>query len=223
MRRATSVATKNAPLRFTSTTASQSCSVCSSSGFDDRSARIVDEHVDAAELVLDRGDRRRNRRDVCDVELRDRGNAAGAADLLRAAASSASRRRAASPTFAPSRASTLAKCRPKPLDAPVISATLPATEKAWVEGMRQSIDRPRDNRADQPRRRHQIRVARDDPATVGLAIENRQRVAGALHRLAALRRHRQVDVIAQVGPVAQHLDLHRLRHALSLTSFRPAD
>jgi hypothetical protein len=27
------------------------------------------------------------------------------------------------------------------IDAPVISATLPATEKAWVEDMRQSIDR----------------------------------------------------------------------------------
>src|SRR5687767_5108404 len=219
IRRATSVATKKAPLRLTSTTASQSCSVYSSVGLT----------IDIPELLTSTSMRPSSRSIMATAVEMDATSATSSCATAAtppaprtscASDCSASTRRAASPTFAPSRARTLAKCLPKPLDAPVISATLPATEKAWVEGMRQSIDRAAHRSTG---RRHQIGIAGDHPATVWPAIENRQCVARTLHRLAAFRRHRQVDVIAQVGPVAQYLDLNRLRHALKfdvLQAFR---
>ena len=55
--------------------------------------------------------------------------------------------------------------------------------------------------------RQQIGVAGETPAPVAFLAQDRERVAGAAHRLAAVRRrYRHLDVIAKIGPIAENLN-----------------
>jgi hypothetical protein len=82
------------------------------------------------------------------------------------------------------------------------------TDGFGIEGNRDGVMPARASRS-RPRAtllfsRQQIGVAREPPAPVALLAQDRERVAGAAHRLAAVRRRRRhLDVIAKIGPVAR--------------------
>src|SRR6185437_10328078 len=62
--------------------------------------------------------------------------------------------------------------------------------------------------------REQVRIAHEQPAPVLLLAQDRQRIARtSQHRLPAGRRHGDGETVAEIGPIAEHLDLLDLARA----------
>ena len=128
MRRAASWPTRNTPSRLTSITPRHSLSLIFRKIGPRRHAGVVDEHRNGPQLGLRGIECAHDRRAIGDIEFdggrfarRTRGFRIGAAPGGRGGARPAA-------TLAPASASTRAKCRPRPEDAPVTSAVLPRRE-----------------------------------------------------------------------------------------------
>ena len=128
MRRAASWPTRNTPSRLTAITARHSSSVVLVKKAPEGTPALLTRMVIGPSAASASAK-------ACATEARSVTSMATAAAwpplprISAASCSSTSSRRAASATLAPAPASTRAKCRPKPEEAPVTSAVLPASEK----------------------------------------------------------------------------------------------